>query len=69
LGPISISTNFESRAQSGSEFDGWCWPGSSAYLDFAVAAVRQYWASLFALDKVCLGAGVLVSPVAMRWIG
>ncbi|KNC52351.1 glycosyl hydrolase family 31 protein [Thecamonas trahens ATCC 50062] len=35
---------------SGSEYDGFCWPGSSAWLDLVSPAVRDYWASLFAFD-------------------
>lgn len=33
------------------DFDGWCWPGSSSYLDFTNPAVRSWWASQFTLDK------------------
>jgi mannosyl-oligosaccharide alpha-1,3-glucosidase len=29
------------------DFDGWCWPGSSSYLDFTDAKVRQWWADQF----------------------
>jgi mannosyl-oligosaccharide alpha-1,3-glucosidase len=29
------------------DFDGWCWPGSSSYLDFTDATVRQWWADQF----------------------
>ena len=25
------------------DFDGWCWPGSSSYLDFTEPRVRQWW--------------------------
>ena len=35
----------------GSELDGWCWPGSSAYLDFTSSMVRDWWAGRFAYDK------------------
>ena len=35
----------------GSDFDGWCWPGSSSYLDFTAEHVREWWADQFALDK------------------
>jgi alpha 1,3-glucosidase len=35
----------------GSELDGWCWPGSSAYLDFTSEMVRDWWAGRFAYDK------------------
>jgi len=34
----------------GSELDGWCWPGSSAYLDFTSEGVRDWWAARFAYD-------------------
>lgn len=32
-------------------FDGWCWPGSSSYLDFVRPDVREFWADLFSLEK------------------
>ncbi len=35
----------------GSELDGWCWPGASAYLDFTSSMVRDWWAGRFAYDK------------------
>lgn len=33
------------------DYDGWCWPGSSSYLDFTAAKVREWWASQFAYNK------------------
>ena len=39
------------RSKSGGEYDGWCWPGSSGYLDFTSPAVRAWWADQFAFDK------------------
>lgn len=33
------------------EFDGWCWPGSSAYLDYLNPATRDWWAQQFMLNK------------------
>merc|ERR1719265_2382474 len=36
--------------KDGAEFNGWCWPGDSAYLDFTSAAVRDWWAGRFAYD-------------------
>ncbi len=33
------------------DFDGWCWPGSSSYLDFTNAEVRNWWAEQFGYDK------------------
>lgn len=34
-----------------SDFEGWCWPGTSLYPDFTDPAMREYWGSQFALDK------------------
>eukprot|EP00903_Cladosiphon_okamuranus_P006839 g6661.t2 len=39
------------KDKDGNDFDGWCWPGQSSYLDFTDAGVREWWASRFALDK------------------
>ncbi|RYY33284.1 alpha-glucosidase, partial [archaeon] len=39
------------RNSAGQEYDGWCWPGSSSYLDFTNPMTRDWWASQFALDK------------------
>ncbi|XP_078489948.1 neutral alpha-glucosidase AB-like isoform X1 [Ciona intestinalis] len=36
--------------KDGGEFKGWCWPGDSAYLDFTLPEVRQWWASQFTPD-------------------
>ena len=33
------------------DFDGWCWPGSSSYLDFTADKVRSWWADQFAYDR------------------
>lgn len=33
------------------DYDGWCWPGSSSYLDFTNSKVRDWWASQFAFNK------------------
>jgi len=35
------------KNRHGSDFDGWCWPGSSSYLDFTSPKVRDWWASNF----------------------
>ena len=40
------------RDKSGSgEFDGWCWPGSSSYVDYTSKDSRDWWADQFALSK------------------
>lgn len=39
------------RNRDNNEYDGWCWPGSSGYLDFLSPEIRDWWASKFALDQ------------------
>ena len=34
----------------GKDYDGWCWPGSSSYLDFTDAGARQWWAEQFSYN-------------------
>uniref|UniRef100_A0A7S3E5R7 Glucosidase II subunit alpha n=1 Tax=Rhodosorus marinus TaxID=101924 RepID=A0A7S3E5R7_9RHOD len=29
------------------DFNGWCWPGNSGYLDFTSARVRNYWMDMY----------------------
>ena len=33
------------------DYDGWCWPGSSSYLDFTNESVRSWWADQFAYNR------------------
>lgn len=35
----------------GSDFDGWCWPGSSSYLDVVDPKIRQWWAEKFSYES------------------
>ncbi|XP_030855177.1 neutral alpha-glucosidase AB isoform X2 [Strongylocentrotus purpuratus] len=37
--------------QDGSEYEGWCWPGSSSYPDFTRKDVRDWWASRLSHDS------------------
>mmetsp|Transcript_29785 Transcript_29785/g.50032 ORF Transcript_29785/g.50032 Transcript_29785/m.50032 type:complete len:896 (+) Transcript_29785:175-2862(+) len=39
------------KDSAGKDYEGWCWPGSSSYLDFTSPQVRQFWASKFGLDQ------------------
>ncbi|GFY77929.1 neutral alpha-glucosidase AB [Trichonephila inaurata madagascariensis] len=39
------------KNKDNNDYDGWCWPGSSGYLDFLSPEVREWWASKFALDQ------------------
>ncbi|XP_029842481.2 neutral alpha-glucosidase AB isoform X2 [Ixodes scapularis] len=42
---------FYVKNKDGNDFEGWCWPGSSSYLDFLNPEVRHWWAGKFALDQ------------------
>lgn len=44
------SKGYYVKKPDGSDFDGWCWPGSSAYLDVVSPVVRDWWSKKFALD-------------------
>ncbi|MEW5317328.1 MAG: hypothetical protein WDW38_008637 [Sanguina aurantia] len=39
------------KNRNGGDFDGWCWPGASSYLDVSSPHVREWWNQQFALDK------------------
>lgn len=39
------------KDKDGKDFDGWCWPGQSSYLDFTDTNVRRWWAEQFSVDK------------------
>ena len=46
-------------AAGDADFDGWCWPGSSSYLDVSSPAIRDWWAAQFAFDKYAGSTPVL----------
>ncbi|KAK0168914.1 hypothetical protein PV327_002670 [Microctonus hyperodae] len=35
----------------GKDYEGWCWPGSSSYLDFFNPTIREYFGDQYGLDK------------------
>ncbi|XP_057865762.1 probable glucan 1,3-alpha-glucosidase [Cryptomeria japonica] len=35
----------------GKDFDGWCWPGASSYLDMLNPEIRSWWAEKFSLSN------------------
>lgn len=49
---IALANNYYIRDKTGKkEFEGWCWPGSSSYLDFTSPKVRNWWSNLFLLEN------------------
>ncbi|KAJ3219028.1 hypothetical protein HDU67_003018 [Dinochytrium kinnereticum] len=52
----SVSKNAQDKdlfvkSSSGEVFEGWCWPGSSNWLDYLNPAAREYWAQLFRFEN------------------
>jgi mannosyl-oligosaccharide alpha-1,3-glucosidase len=39
------------RNPEGGVYDGWCWPGSSSWVDFTAARAREWWFTLFKFNK------------------
>ncbi|KAM2855712.1 hypothetical protein PS2_000152 [Malus domestica] len=39
------------RDNTGKDYDGWCWPGSSSYLDMLRPEVRSWWAEKFSIEN------------------
>jgi alpha 1,3-glucosidase len=48
---IATQKGYYVKNSEGKDFDGWCWPGSSSYLDFTSPAVREWWAEQFSLEN------------------
>jgi len=46
----ALSLNIKDK-KGEKDFDGWCWPGSSSYLDFTTEKVRNWWAEQFNYNK------------------
>lgn len=47
----ATSKGYYIKKAGGGDFEGWCWPGSSSYLDFTNAEVRDWWADQFSLES------------------
>nr|XP_005988915.2 PREDICTED: neutral alpha-glucosidase AB isoform X1 [Latimeria chalumnae] len=45
------SKDFYIKTKDGSDYEGWCWPGSAGYPDFTRPEMRSWWASMFAHDQ------------------
>merc|ERR1711935_304763 len=39
------------KKPDGADFNGWCWPGNSAYIDFTSPAAREWWADQFKFEN------------------
>ena len=45
------SKDLAAKTKDGNIFEGWCWPGSSHWIDAFSPAAREWWSSLFKYDK------------------
>ena len=47
---------FYVKKKDGADYEGWCWPGSSSWVDFFNPEAQKWWASKFQLDnyQVCV---------------
>ena len=39
------------KRADGSNFEGWCWPGNSAYADFFLPKARDFFAEQYRLEN------------------
>lgn len=46
----AMEKNLYVKDKAGKDFDGWCWPGSSSYLDVVSKEVRDWWATKFSFE-------------------
>ena len=42
---------FYVKKKDGSDYEGWCWPGSSSWIDFLNPEARKWWADKFAFSE------------------
>ncbi|KAI8999776.1 glycosyl hydrolases family 31-domain-containing protein [Gaertneriomyces semiglobifer] len=47
---IALDKKYFVHTANGEVFDGWCWPGSSSWLDYLSPVVRQFWSDRFSLS-------------------
>ena len=49
--PEATEKNYYVKDKDGKDFDGWCWPGASSYLDVVSKEVREWWATKFSFEN------------------
>lgn len=47
----AINNDLYVKNKDGDVYEGWCWPGSSSYLDFMNPKVQDYYASRYSIDN------------------
>lgn len=46
---------FYVKKKDGSDYEGWCWPGSSSWIDFLNPDARKWWADKFQFSEYKVG--------------
>ena len=50
---------FYVKKKDGADYEGWCWPGSSSWIDFFNPEAQKWWASKFQLGNYQVSLSVL----------
>ena len=61
------------KNKEGKDYEGWCWPGQSSWLDFLRPEAREYWIEQLALDSYKGSTDILhvwndMNEVGAGWI-
>jgi alpha 1,3-glucosidase len=51
ISPFLYNHSYIKDKDGSKDYDGWCWPGASSYLDFTAEHVRHWWAEQFGYDR------------------
>jgi alpha 1,3-glucosidase len=62
----AVKYNYYVKTESGSDYEGHCWPGTSSWVDFYNAKARQWYATLFKLDRYSGATGDLWTWIDMN---
>ncbi|KAJ7374235.1 hypothetical protein OS493_007312 [Desmophyllum pertusum] len=47
----ATSLGYYVKNKDGGEYENWCWPGTSSWIDFTNPEIRKWWAGKFALSE------------------
>ncbi|XP_015112799.1 neutral alpha-glucosidase AB [Diachasma alloeum] len=47
----ATANNYYVKHADGKDYEGWCWPGASSYLDFFDPKVREYFGEQYSVEK------------------
>lgn len=51
LHKLATEKGYYVKDASGNDYDGWCWPGSSSYLDMLNPEIRSWWSDRFSYNN------------------